>query len=163
MGPSRFPLKQVSPAVSGPVPRLPEAEFCLVHGDWTVLECDHSWSHIHVQLCSETAAFAFRLCRFCFKTEFGTQLIFQMHSIRRSVDGDKDEMARESHHCLLSIMHLFPRGKLCFLILNIHCCFPHMNRKCCPSFKEPAALMGGVRTSPDPDTCFVPGLSFVSV
>ena len=46
-------------------------------------------------------------------------MAFQMHYLEKSLGGTKDEPARESLHCLLSILRLFPRGKLHFLVPSV--------------------------------------------
>lgn len=46
-------------------------------------------------------------------------MTFQMQCLGKSLGGGKGELAGEAHHCLLSILHLFPRGKFHFLVRSI--------------------------------------------
>lgn len=46
-------------------------------------------------------------------------MTFQMQCLGKSLGGGKGELAEEAHHCLLSILHFFPRGKFHFLIWSI--------------------------------------------
>lgn len=69
----------------------------------------------------------------------------KMHFTRESLDGDRDESTRETHYCLLPILHfLFP------LPPTGPGCFPRggggggaKGWKCCPASQEPAALTAG--------------------
>lgn len=79
----------------------------------------------------------------------GLIMAFQMHCIRKSLDGDTDETAGESHHCLLCILHLFPRGKFHFLVPSVVVAIFLVWR----AQKMLAWLSGRGEPSPPPETC----------
>lgn len=90
-----------------------------------------------------------------------------MQCVKKSLDGDEEEIAGESRHCLLSILHLFPRGKLHFLILSICCCFPRVPRagNAALAFRNSSIKMGVPLASPssaphDPRSLVPPGPRF---
>lgn len=69
-----------------------------------------------------------------------------MHFTGKSLDGDKDEITRATHHCLLSVLHLFPFPH------TEHYCFSRGPcRKRCPGPEDPAALTAGASASPVPE------------
>lgn len=57
-----------------------------------------------------------------------------MHFTRQSLDGDKDEITRETHYCLLSVLHLLPFPPTLLFSSRAKC------RECCPGPQEPPGL-----------------------
>ena len=114
---------------------MQEAWFCLVCGYRTAL----LWS-----LLKSRTNFAWRFrgeSQAISRLGFGTDwMALQMHFIRASLDGDKDETAGESHHCLLSTLHFFSQRKVTLPRAERCCCcsFPRVPkpRKCRPAFQD---------------------------
>ena len=79
-------------------------------------------------------------------------MAFQMRYLEKSLGGTKDELARESLHCLLSILRLFPRGKLHFLVPSV---LVAVCIKVCRALKRLAWLLGQAEPSPAAETCIV--------
>ena len=127
---------------------IQEAWFCLVCGYRTTLVWSLLKPRTQTALPRDIAPLAICVSRQDLKL---IDMAFQMHCIRKSLDGDTDETAGESHHCLLCILHLFPRGKLHFLVPSVAVAILLVWR----AQKMLAWLSGRGEPSPSPETCLM--------